>query len=100
MSNAVNGVKDNKCFEAVPVPVFAGSDSVNVPGNASTPRTITFTNSGITVNSVAMVSAQYNIGFQSGQITVQHCVANGVLVVYVTNTTGEDVTVTVNAAVY
>lgn len=100
MSNAVNGVKDNKCFEAVPVPVFVGSDSVNVPGNASTPRTITFTHSGITLNSVAMVSAQYNIGFQSGQITVQHCVANGVLVVYVTNTTGEDVTVTVNAMVY
>lgn len=100
MSNAVNGVKDNKCFEAVPVPVFVGSDSVNVPGNASTPRSITFTNSGITVNSVAMVSAQYNIGFQSGQIEVQHCVTNGTLVVYVTNNTGEDVTVTVNAAVY
>ncbi len=100
MANAVNGVKDNKCFETVPVPVFVGSDSVTVPGNASTPRSIVFTNSDITVNSVAMVSAQYNIGFQSGQITVQHCVANGTLVVYVTNNTGEDVTVTVNASVY
>lgn len=96
---AVSGIKPNKCFENIPAFVYTGSDSVTVPANASAPRSITFSNANITTDSIALVTPQYDIGFQSGEVSVQHCVSAGVLVVYVTNTSSSDVTITVNVAV-
>ena len=96
---AVSGIKPNKCFQRVAGIVFSGSDSVTVPANASAPRSITFANANIATDSIAIVTPQYDIGFQSGEISVQHCVTAGTLVVYVSNASSSDVTITVNVAV-
>lgn len=95
-----SAIKDNKCFVNVPVPVFTGSDSVTVPANASTPRSIVFSDAGITANSVAMVSARYDEAFQDGTVHIENCVSSGVLIVYVSCSAAEDVTITVNVMVY
>lgn len=95
-----SAIKDNKCFVNVPVPVFTGSDSVTVPSGASTPRSIVFSDAGITANSVALVSARYDGAFQDGTVHIEHCVGAGLLTVYVSCSASEDVTITVNVMVY
>ena len=95
---SISGVKNNKCFEPVPVLKFAitRQDQL-IPANTMA-GDLTFQDDNISAGDVAIVNAQYSID-TVGKITFTAEVEDGAVHVLATNATAANVTVTFNVLV-
>jgi hypothetical protein len=95
---ALNGVKNNKCFE--PVVKYTGTVTIYVPSSTTTPRTQSITNSAISSGDVVIVTPYYeDSAIQDGSIIYWTSVTNGIATVYMRATDNDPHEITFNVAV-
>lgn len=95
---ALNGVKNNKCFE--PVVKCTGTVTIYVPASTATPRTQSITNSAISSGDVVIVTPYYeDSAIQDGSIIYWTSVTNGIATVYMRATDNEAHEIKFNVAV-
>lgn len=97
---ALNGVKNNKCFN--PVVRCTGTVTISIPSNTSTPRSQFISDSSITAGDVAVTTPNYTddaAAIQDGSIIYWTAILNGKAVVYMRATDGEEHEITFNVVV-